>query len=222
MVGRALCRVVTIEARPPTPHVPAAARDEGPNLEARVDPDADVLELVEQGKRDAALRILMQRHGRAVYRFCRESLDDAARADDVHQRVFIDAHRDLSSFARRSLVRTWLFAIARHRVADEIKAHSRALRHIDPDGDESLEPLDPTPSPDERLDDARLREALAECVKALAPEIREAVLLRYQQGLTFEDMAEIYLEKPSTLQARVARAVDKLRVCIARRTGGSP
>lgn len=188
-------------------------------LDAAVDADQDVVRLVDAGDRDGALRLLMQRHGTAVYRYCREALRDATLADDVHQRVFIEAHRDFTKFARRSLLRTWLFAIARHRVLDALKSRKRAHAHLE--DDESADLPDPRPSPAERIDDARLREALAACLDELGEHVRSAVLLRYQQGFTFEEMAEVCDAQAGTLQARVQRALPKLRDCIESRTKGA-
>lgn len=192
-----------------------------PKLES-VDASAEeqeILRLVDAGDLTAALRLLMRHYGTAVYRYCRETLRDRALADDVHQRVFIEAHRDLPKFARRSSVRTWLFAIARHRVLDAMKSRKRAQAHVD-DADTGEVP-DPRPRPDERIDDARLRSALVACLEKLGEHIRTAVLLRFQQGFSFEEMAEICGDKPGTLQARVTRALPALRECIESRTGGS-
>jgi RNA polymerase sigma-70 factor (ECF subfamily) len=183
------------------------------------DRDADVLQLLDAGDATAALRLLMSRHGTAVYRYCREALRDAALADDVHQQVFIEAHRDLAKFARRSSVRTWLFAIARHRVLDAAKSRRRAQAHVEPD--DGADAVDPRPPPGDRIDDARLRTALAECLEKLGEHVRSALLLRYQQGFSFEDMAEVCSEKPGTLEARVRRALPTLRECIETRTGGA-
>ena len=181
------------------------------------DPDADVARLAHAGDAAAAIRLLMQRHGDAVYRFVRNALRDDARADDVHQRVFIEAHRDLRRFSGRSTLRTWLFAIARYRVIDALKARTREERRIG--GDDGDDAPDPRPSPGEQLDDARLREALARCLEKLGEHVRSAVLLRFQQGFSFEEMAEIMREKPGTLQARVARAMPVLRACIEASSG---
>lgn len=183
------------------------------------DPDADVLDCVDRDDLTGALRLLMQRHGVTVYRFCREQLRDEALADDVHQQIFIEAHRDLKRFARRSTVRTWLFAIARHRVLDAAKSRGRAQKHVE--HDETADVADAAPTAAERIDDARLIAALAECVGALPYEIRESVLLRYQQGFSYEEMAGMCAEKAGTLQARVTRALVKLRACIEARTGGA-
>jgi RNA polymerase sigma-70 factor (ECF subfamily) len=183
------------------------------------DPDADVARLVEAGDLAAAIRLLMQRHGDAVYRFVRNALRNDARADDVHQKIFIEAYRDLPRFAGRSTFRTWLFAIARYRVIDAAKVRVREEGRMG-EGDGADEP-DPRPSPGEQIDDVRLREALARCLEQLGEHIRSAVLLRYQQGFSFEEMAEIMSEKSGTLQARVSRALPVLRECIEAATGGA-
>jgi RNA polymerase sigma factor (sigma-70 family) len=182
------------------------------------DPDRDILDLVHAGDLSTALRRLMHRHGTEVYRYCRMTLRDTALADDVHQQVFIQAHRDLARFAELSTLRTWLFAIARHRVLDAAKSRRRALVHIE-ERDVADAP-DLGPAPDERIDDARLHEALMACFAELGEHLRTAVMLRYQQGFTFEDMADVCHEKPGTLQARVMRALPKLRACIEARTKG--
>src|ERR1041384_5741983 len=126
------------------------------------DPDSDVLDLVANRDMTGALRRLMQRHGTAVYRYCREALRDAALAEDVHQQVFIAAFRDLPKFHGRSTLRTWLFAIARHRSLDAAKSRRRARSHVDTDDATGIP--DPGPSPGESLDDARLIGALIECM----------------------------------------------------------
>jgi RNA polymerase sigma factor (sigma-70 family) len=183
------------------------------------DPDSDVLDLVAKGDMTGALRRLMQRHGDALYRYCRQGLHDATLADDVHQQVFIQAHRDLGRFSRRSTVKTWLFAIARNRVLDAVKSRRRAHAHIATDDGTGVP--DHGPSAGERIDDDRLQQALALCFERLSVHVQIALLLRFQQGFTFEDMAEVCGEKPGTLQAQVTRALPVLRECIEGRTGGS-
>jgi len=180
-----------------------------------VDPDGDVVALAGNGDVTSALHRLMQRHGAAVYRYCHEALRDAALADDVHQQVFLEAFRDLPRFAGRSPVRIWLFAIARHQVLDAARARCRAPACIE--GTEAFDIPDPRPSLGESLDDALLREALVASLGELSEPVRTAVLLRYQQGFTFEEMAKICSEKPCTLRARVVRALPVLRARIESR-----
>jgi len=178
----------------------------------RADPDDDVLELVAQGQVRGAVVELMQRYGDAVYRYCREALRDVTLADDVHQHVFIGAFGDLPRFQRRSTVRNWLFTIARNRVLDAAKRRRRARACIEKVEAAGAPP--PAPSPTELIDETRLREALLASLGELGERARTAVLLRYQQGFSFEEMAVICREKPDTLRARVARALPQLRAGI--------
>ena len=161
----------------------------------------------------------MQRHGTSVYRYCREALRDAVLAEDVQQQVFIAAFHDLPSFTGRSTVRTWLFGIARHRVLDAAKSRRRARSHVERDA--AADTPDPQPSPGDSIDEARLHRTLIGCLDKLAPHVLAALLLRFQQGFSFEDMSVVCHEKPGTLQAQVARALPVLRTCIERTTGGT-
>ena len=147
------------------------------------DPDHDIVELVTAGEYTAALREVMQRHGTAVYRYCREELHDSGLADDVQQQIFVQLHRDMAAFAGRARFRTWLFAIARNRVRDAARSRRRAEAHFE--HDETADTPDPTADPCDRIDDARLLQALVACVEQLGEASRAAVLLRYQQGCTF-------------------------------------
>jgi len=78
---------------------------------------------------------------------------------------------------------------------------------------------DPT-EPVRRIDDASLAAALLECVSELDDETRTAILLRYQQGFTFEEIAEMCNDKPGAVHARVTAALPRLRDCVETRTGG--
>jgi RNA polymerase sigma-70 factor (ECF subfamily) len=179
------------------------------------DSDDDVIGLVERGDLETALHHLMKQHRVRVYRFCRAALCDPVLADDVCQQIFIQAFRDLPQFKGHSKIRTWLFAIARHRVLDAARARCRAQAHQQSSPD--TEPPDPRCSPAESLDEMRLRQALVRSLERLDDRVRSAVLLRYQQGFSFQEMAAICREKPGTLAARVARALPLLRADIESR-----
>jgi RNA polymerase sigma-70 factor (ECF subfamily) len=194
----------------------------GDTAGAALGPDHDVLGLVRCDDLAAALRLLMQRHGPGIYRYCREALADPALAEDVQQMVFIEAYRDLPRFAGHSSVRTWLFAIARHRVLDAAKSRRAQAQRIGGEREErsELHELpDPQPSPADSIHDQQLRQALIASVGTLDDRSREAVLLRYQHGFSFQEIAEMVGEKPGAIHARVMRSLPKLRRAIESRVG---
>lgn len=64
------------------------------------------------------------------------------------------------------------------------------------------------------LEFASRDKALDRCLATLAPEVRQLMLLRYVEELTFEEIGGMLAEKPGTLQARAARAMPGLRACL--------
>lgn len=171
--------------------------------------DRDVLELVAAGDTAGALQRLMQRHGAAIYHYCRRALGDPVLADDVRQQVFMEAFRDLPKFCHRSSVRTWLYAIAHHRVLDAARARRRSEARVLEREPVALATMgDPRPSPAEALE---LRRALEASLAALGDEERTTVLLRLQLGLSFQEIAQLCGASPGAHHARVMRALPQLR-----------
>jgi len=99
-------------------------------------------------------------------------------------------------------------------------AKARARGHARVELDSFADAPDPRAAPDEQLDDQRLHELLVACLDSLDEKSRNALLLRYQQGFTFEQMAAICREKPGTLQVRVARALPILKERLWRACSG--
>jgi RNA polymerase sigma-70 factor (ECF subfamily) len=175
-----------------------------------------ILAALERADRDAALRLLMQAYGTAVYRYCRQMLGDGDLADEAHQMTFVQAYEGLARFAGRSSLRTWLFGIAHHRCLDLLKTSRRRDRRFQLTGELPDRPA-PAETAEERLTNRSRVQALARCLRELAPHVRAAVLLRFQQGVPYEEMARLEGERPATLQARVARALPVLRRCLERK-----
>jgi RNA polymerase sigma-70 factor (ECF subfamily) len=182
--------------------------------------DGDLLRLVEQGNVAEALHHLVQRYGAEVYGLCRRLLRDKDLAEDVQQQVFIEVFRDLRGFRRRSSLRTWLFAIAHHRIQDAAKSRYRAHARISPI-DLDTAP-DPRPSVAESADAMELQHALDASLGALGAPLRQLLLLRYHRGLSYEEMAELCGGTPGALHRRVTRALPRLRAEIEARIGGTP
>jgi len=172
-----------------------------------------VLALLERDDRRGALTALMRLYGDAIYRHCYGTLLDADLAADVHQTVFVEAWRDLPRFSGRSSFKTWLFAIARHRCLDALKIGRRRRSRFTTD-DDAPEPADPARDAETDLAARSMLPPLENCLGGLRAESRTAVLLRFQESMSYEDMGKLTGELAGSLQARVARAMPVLRKCL--------
>jgi RNA polymerase sigma factor (sigma-70 family) len=175
---------------------------------------------VAAGDRRGALAALMRVYGGETYRFCLSMLGDRALADDVHQTVFVDAYEGLGSFAGKGTLRAWLYGIARHRCLDAVKARRRWWRRFGEAFDTGDTEPDPHQGADGALEQRRRSASLQRCLQELPLHIRVAVLLRYEEELSYQEIGRMSRERPPTVQARVARALPILRRCLAGRGAG--
>jgi RNA polymerase sigma factor (sigma-70 family) len=191
---------------PPLARVVAAA--------VAVDEDAVLRGWIAEGHLRRTVARLMERHGDAVFSFALRVVGDEEAARDVLQQVFLEAHRDLSSFAGRSSFKTWLLSIANHRALDAVRARRRRSKRL-VDEDELVERSDDdAPCAVALLDGSRETSALEHCLAQLAPEVRAALLMRFSQELRYDEIAQLTGDRVGTLHARVTRAMPVLRRCL--------
>lgn len=145
---------------------------------------------------------LYRTHARDVYRFALFLSGDPALADDIVSETYIRLW-----YARKrvdlSTVKAYLLAIARNLFLDQRR---RAVRHADLEDCHA----DPRPGPDV---EAASRDELQAVLLALQslPEVdRAAVLLRAEEGLSYEDIAGVLGVTPATARVKVHRARVKL------------
>ncbi len=165
--------------------------------------------LMDQARRgDAtALASLYDRHGPRLLAIGQSVLRDPIAAQDVVHDVFIAAWRDAARYdPSRGSVRTWLSLRMRSRCLDQLRR--RAVRDRPVDAIAHPSPL-PGPDPDV-LDVTRLRPLL----DRLPPEQREAVALRYLDGLSSAEAAQAAGCPVGTLKSRLRTGLQALRVAM--------
>jgi RNA polymerase sigma-70 factor (ECF subfamily) len=154
----------------------------------------------QQGDR-AAWNTLCDKYLPYVYNRLRALLPSEA-VDDVTQEVFMAATRAIHRYRAEATVRTWLSAIARHKVADYYRSRERnpATVALDAVTDRATAHV----TWEERtLDRALVREVLL----SLPDHYREVLLLRFAEGLKFKDVATALGISLEAAKSRYRRAV---------------
>ena len=124
----------------------------------------------------------------------------SALAEDLLQETFAAALRHPERLRASLSARAYLFGIARNLATT---ASHRAAREVEPDFRE-LAIVEESP-PDPRL------ELLREGIARLKPEFREALEMRLQHELTYEEIAEALDVPVGTVRSRLHHAVNQLR-----------
>jgi RNA polymerase sigma-70 factor, ECF subfamily len=168
-----------------------------------VDVDAELIARVRGG--DArAFDALVGRHAEVCWRFAFRLLGHRADAEDAVQDTWLRASRALSRYHEQSQFRSWLFQILVNecRRVQERRARERMRLADDPD---ALRTVSAKPA------QADLHDALQRGLARLDLAQREAVLLKYGEGLEYEEISRLTGCSVSALKMRVLRGRETLR-----------
>jgi RNA polymerase sigma-70 factor (ECF subfamily) len=188
--------------------------------------DALIVRRVLKGDR-AAFELLVRRYQGGLFRFLYHLLGgDRSRAEEVAQEAFLKVFSHLGRYDQSKKFSTWLYAIARNVAIDEMKK-ARPIPFsalADPaEGsswieDRVREERTPALICAENEEQLSITRALAE----LPPEYRDVVVLRYFEGLSYVEIAEILGQPVTTVKIRLFRAKKRLLALLGDDAGGPP
>ena len=172
--------------------------------------DAELVERARQGE-PAAFGELVERHRSAVYRAALAALGSPADAEDAAQEAFLTAYRRLSSFRAEASFKTWLLTIAWHQAINQRRGLTRWWRLIaQPRGDEGFESEQEYPSrersPEEALEDDRLRRDIESAIRELPPKLRDPLLLAQSGDYKYDEIGAMLKAPVGTIKWRISEA----------------
>lgn len=142
---------------------------------------------------------VLERHGRAVLRFCAAQVGPQ-RAEDCFQDTMLAAMRGYGQLRDPGAIRTWLFSIAARKATDAHRAHARAPEPTDQIDERAVAP-----------ETTAVDEALWERVRALPDKQRQAVSLRYRTDLTHREIAQVMDTSEAAARRNVFAGLERLR-----------
>jgi len=146
-------------------------------------------------------------------------------AEEVAQDSFVRAHRALKTYpaerVRALALQAWLYRItlnvARNRMRRK-RVKQVSIENGGAAGDAARRawdsPDDPGSRPDSLLEQSQQRANIAALVSTLPERYRSAIILRYVEGLSLEDVAAVLKQPLGTAKSNVHRAVNLLRRAI--------
>jgi RNA polymerase sigma-70 factor (ECF subfamily) len=172
--------------------------------------DAAVVRRVLAGDGEA-FGVLVARHHDRCLRLAVHLVGDRAEAEDAVQEALLRAYRHLGRYREQDRFAAWLTRILVNQCRTTAARQRRPLPiDLEWGGVDGV-----TEHP---ADDAAAREelarALAEALAVLPGDQREAVVLRYADDLTYDEMAAVTGASAAALKMRVQRACRRLRTLL--------
>ena len=162
----------------------------------------DVIEACQRGDEEA-FRVLFETHKDRVYSIALRYAGDSASAMDIAQDTFLKLLSTIQQFRGESSFESWLYRMVVNSCLDYHRKRRRFLPLLD-------EALDVFRSPRESTLHDLLREEQEERVQQIVAQLPEeqriVVVLRYTDGLSYEEIADLLGCRRGTVASRLNRA----------------
>ena len=173
--------------------------------------DAELVIRTRAGDPDA-FGILVSRYYDACWRCAYHMTGERADAEDVLQDAFLRAYLAIGRYDERDQFRGWLFRILTNQCRNALTSRGRRTRRFVQDEIA----LESAPAPPLGLATGVEDAALVRALSQLDPLQREALLLKYAEGLEYGEMSAMTGAGESALKMRVKRGSERLRTLLGR------
>jgi RNA polymerase sigma-70 factor (ECF subfamily) len=170
------------------------------------------------GGSQAAYQELVSRYASAAVNVAARLVRDRALAEDLAQEAFVRAFARLKTFDPQRRFSAWFFQVLHNVTVDYLRrrrVQTTSLDDVDTSGQPVRSVPDPGPSPEAEAERRALAAALDAALSRLRTGYREAVVLRYQQGLTVQEVASILELPEGTVKTHLHRARKELATMLS-------
>ncbi|PWT95402.1 MAG: hypothetical protein C5B55_01335 [Blastocatellia bacterium] len=168
--------------------------------------NGQVIEACRNGDRDA-FRLLFEAYKDRVFSIAIYYIGDQSIADDVTQQIFLKLFTAIRHFRGDSEFTTWLYRLVVNACADERRKRRRLL----PWGDSTLMNNPGERKPQERsMARLEIAEAVRNAIGELKPKFRLPILLKYVEGLSYDEIAAVMGCSKGTVASRLNRGHSQL------------
>ena len=177
------------------------------------DQEQILIRRAQKGDQDA-FAVLVEEHQRYVYNLALRVLKDENEALDLTQETFVRAWTALPNFRGQSQFRTWLYRITTNLCYNRLPNLRRSLNDL---GDDVMEEM-PEPNienPMHEIESSETRAHLHQAIDALDAHYKLLITLRYQNELSYDEIASTLNLPLGTVKTGIFRAKEQLRKSLA-------
>ena len=163
--------------------------------------ERELIEACRRGERDA-FRVLFEAYKDKVYSIALRFSADESLAMDIAQDTFLKLFSSLPQYRGDSAFSTWIYRLVVNACLD----HKRRAWRVAPLAEGPIAMLR---SPGDSLNallESEMRSRVRAAVETLSPDMRMVVVLRYTEGLSYEEIAEVMGCSEGTVASRLNRA----------------
>ncbi len=176
--------------------------------------DDQIIERTLAGETDA-FSLIVQRWERPIYGLSLRMLGRDEDAQDVCQETFLAAFRNLRKFRGDAKFSSWLYRIALNACHSRLRkqggVQEKSIDQEDADGNKYEIADSDTEFLPERLQRDQRAAMVRKALQALPPEMRQVIIMKEYEELTFAEIAEVLQLPVSTVKSRLYTGLQQMR-----------
>jgi RNA polymerase sigma-70 factor (ECF subfamily) len=170
--------------------------------------ERDIVELAQRGD-IGAFKWIYDSYRDRVYNLAFYWLGDRVLAEDALQIVFMKVHRAMAGFRFESSFSTWIYRITANECQNQARRSGARFVPLEAILG-SAEELDPGPLQDYEQARSQRQEIIKQAIMELPEKLRAVIVLKYIEGLSYEEIASVLGCKTGTVASRMNRALARL------------
>src|SRR5690242_10722421 len=178
--------------------------------------ERELVAACQRGDREA-FRAVFELHKDRVYSIALRFTGEPAAAMDIAQDTFLKLFSCIGDFRGQSTLDTFLYRLVVNSCFDRRRKDRRLLPLVD---EWAARLLAKDASPSEELLRSEVAANVRAAVEKLAPELKMVIVLRYTEGLAYDEIAEALGCSPGTVASRLNRAHKMLERRLSHLGGG--
>jgi RNA polymerase sigma-70 factor (ECF subfamily) len=184
---------------------PRLVRPEETPRDALSERSDDELMLLARAGVKAAFEVLVERHAVRVVRLCSRFVNDADLGRELAQDCWVEVWRARDKYRGDGGFVAWLVTIARNACRNALRRRKVRERET------ARSEVTPLPGQLDALIVEERRKRVREALSELSSTLRDALLLRYGEGLRYDEMTDVLDAGESTLRSRVHHGLKALK-----------
>lgn len=168
--------------------------------------DAELVQRCQGGDQQAWAEIVRQ-FSRRIYNLAYRFTSSHGAAEDLTQEVFIRVYRSLDQYdSSLGDLSNWLMRLARNLIIDDYRKRQRTPTDSGDDlADHEYRLRTSLDSPHRALERQERRLQVLAAINKLSPDLRECVILRDIEELTYQEIVELLQIPEGTVKSRINR-----------------
>ena len=146
-----------------------------------------------------------------VYRYVFYRVNNRLDAEDLTEQVFLKAWKNLSEFRGKTSFRSWIYRIAYGTVIDHYRTRKPVVVL-----DENNSPEVEDPLPEEQIINQEKADLMASVIRQLAPLQQHVLILRFINGFSTEETAEIVDRSAGAVRVIQHRALKTMQALLVK------